>query len=178
MPLFLPGELSLAWRARERATSIWIVRLALRRPYTFVVMALLLMILGPLTILRMPVDIFPSVNIPVLAVIWSYTGLPAQEMADRLVGGFEKVSTTTVSNVDHIESQSLNGIGVIKYYTHPGTNTDLSMSQLTGTAHTQLRALPPGVTPPQLMSYDASTVPVLQLALSSKTLPEQGLYDA
>jgi CzcA family heavy metal efflux pump len=157
---------------------MWIVRLALRRPYTFVVMALLLMILGPLTILRTPVDIFPSVNIPVLAVIWSYTGLPAQEMADRIVGGFEKVSTTTVTNVDHIESQSLNGIGVIKYYTHPGTNTDLSLSQLTATGQTQLRSLPPGVTPPQLLSYDASSVPVLQLALSSKTLSEQALYDS
>jgi CzcA family heavy metal efflux pump len=156
---------------------MWIVKLALRRPYTFVVMALLLMILGPLTIVRTPTDIFPNINIPVVAVIWNYTGLPAQEMADRIVGSFERVATTTVNNIEHIESQSLTGVGVTKFFFHPGSNVDMSMSQMTAIGQTWLKNLPPGITPPQILAYNASSVPVIQLALSSKTISEQGLYD-
>ena len=157
---------------------MWIVKLALRRPYTFVVMALLLVILGPLAIVRTPTDIFPNINIPVIAVIWNYTGLPAQEVADRMVGSFERVATTTVSNIEHIESQSLTGVGVTKFFFHPGSNVDLSMSQMTAIGQTWLKNLPPGTTPPQILAYSASSVPVIQLALSSKTLSEQQLYDA
>ncbi len=156
---------------------MWIVKLALRRPYTFVVMALLLMIVGPLTLLRTPTDIFPNINIPVVAVIWNYAGLPAQEVADRMVGSFERVATTTVNNIEHIESQSLTGVGVIRFFFHPGSNVDLSMSQMTAVGQTWLKNLPPGTTPPQILSYSASSVPVIQLALSSKTLSEQALYD-
>jgi CzcA family heavy metal efflux pump len=156
---------------------MWIVRLALKRPYTFVVMALLLMIMGPLTILRTPTDIFPNINIPVVSVIWNYTGLPAQEMADRIVGSFERPATVTVNNIEHIESQVLNGVGVSKFFFHNGVNMDLSMSQMTAVAQTWLRYLPPGLTPPLILSYNASSVPVIQLVLSSKTISEQGLYD-
>src|ERR1700748_2477435 len=158
--------------------AMGVVKLALQRPYTFLVMALLLLIWGPLTILRTPTDIFPNINIPVVGVIWTYTGLPAQEMADRIVGSFERVSTTTVSNIEHIESQSLTGVGVTKYFFHPGSNVDMSMSQMTAIGQTWLKNLPPGITPPQILAYNASSVPVIQLALSSKTLSEQQLYDA
>ena len=156
---------------------MWIVRVALRRPYTFIVLALLLGIIGPLAVLRTPTDIFPNINIPVVSVIWTYSGLPPNEMSDRITGNFERFTLATVNNIEHIESQSLSGVSVIKYFFHPGTNVDLSMSQLTAGAQSWLKQLPPGSTPPLILAYNASSVPIIQLALSSKTIPEQGLYD-
>jgi CzcA family heavy metal efflux pump len=156
---------------------MWIVRVALQRPYTFIVLALLLLILGPLTIRRTPTDIFPNINIPVISVVWAYNGLPAEEMADRIVSGYERGITTTVNDIEHIESQTLGGIAVIKIFFHAGTNIDLAMSQVTAVSQTSLRALPPGITPPLILSYNASSVPVLQLALSSAKLTEAELFD-
>lgn len=156
---------------------MWIVQLALRRPYTFIVLALLLLIVGVLTIVRTPKDIFPSIDIPVVSVIWSYNGLPPDEMSGRITGGFERISLVSVNNIEHIESQSLNGIAVVKYFFHKGTNVDLSMSQLTAVSQSWLKQLPPGTTPPQILAYNASSVPIIQLALSSQTINEQGLFD-
>jgi multidrug efflux pump subunit AcrB len=149
---------------------MWIVRVALQRPYTFIVLALLLLILGPLTILRTPTDIFPSIDIPVISVIWGYSGLPADEMANRMVSSYERGITITVNDIEHIESQTLNGISVVKIFFHPGTRIDLALSQVTAFSQTVLRGYPPGTTPPLIMSYNASSVPILQLALSSSRL--------
>lgn len=157
---------------------MWIVRLALRRPYTFLVMALLLMVFGPLTILRTPTDIFPDIGIPVITVIWNYAGLPPQDMADRITSGFERAVPTVINNIDHIDSESVNGIGLSKFYFHQGVNVNLAMSQTVAMCQYWLRNLPPGVQPPLILIYNASSVPVLQLALSSKTISDQGLYDA
>jgi multidrug efflux pump subunit AcrB len=143
---------------------MWIVKLALGRPYSFIVMALLLLILGPLTILKMPKDIFPNIGIPVVSVIWTYSGLPPEEMSGRITGSFERVSLVTVNNIDHIESQSVAGISVIKYFFHQGTNIDLPMSQLTAVSQAWLKQLPPGITPPLIVAYNASSVPIIQLA--------------
>ena len=156
---------------------MWIVKVALQRPYTFIVLALLLLIFGPLTILRTPTDIFPNIGIPVVSVVWGYTGLPADEMGNRVVGGFERALTTTVNDIEHIESQSLTGVGVIKIFFQPGVNIDVALSQVTAISQTMLKALPPGMTPPLVLSYNASTVPVIQLALSSNQLAEQELFD-
>jgi CzcA family heavy metal efflux pump len=156
---------------------MWIVRVALSRPYTFVVLALLLLILGPLSIANTAKDIFPNIGIPVVSVIWTYSGLPPEEMSGRITGGFERVSLATVNNIDHIESQSLTGVSVIKYFFHQGSNVDLSMSQLTAVSQAWLKQLPPGITPPLILAYNASSVPIIQLALSSGSIPEQGLYD-
>ncbi|MGA7080058.1 MAG: efflux RND transporter permease subunit [Terriglobales bacterium] len=156
---------------------MWIVALALRRPYTFVVMALLIIILTPLTILRTPVDIFPEINIPVISVVWNYTGMSPQEMADRIVSNSERGFTVTVNDIEHQESTSLNGIAVIKIFFRPGVNLSMAMTQVTGMCQTILRGLPPGTTPPLVITYSASTTPIVQLGLSSKTLPEQQLFD-
>src|SRR5277367_373252 len=156
---------------------MWIVQVALRRPYTFIVLALLLLILGVLTIGRTAKDIFPKIGIPVVSVIWTYSGLPPDEMSGRITGSFERVSLATVNNIEHIESQSLNGVAVVKFFFQPGSNVDLSMSQLTAVSQAWLKQLPPGITPPLILAYNASSVPIIQLALSSKTIPEQGLYD-
>ncbi len=156
---------------------MWIVRLALRRPYTFIVVALLLMILGPLAIMRTPTDIFPNINIPVVSVIWSYGGLSAQEMADRIVSQEERGLTTIVNDIEHTESQALNGVAVTKIFFQPGTNMGTAIAQVTALCQTQVRFLPPGTTPPLIITYNASTVPILQLALSSPTLSEQQLFD-
>lgn len=156
---------------------MWIVRVALNRPYTFIVLALLLAIVGPLAVMRMATDIFPEIKIPVVGVIWSYSGLPPNEMTDRITGNFERFTLTAVNDIEHIESQSLTGVSVIKYFFHTGANVDMSMSQLTAGSQTWLKQLPPGITPPLIISYNASSVPIIQLALSSKTIPEQGLYD-
>jgi len=156
---------------------MWIVKVALERPYTFLVLAFLLMIFGPLTILRTPTDIFPNIDIPVISIIWQYPGFLPQEMADRITTQYERLATTTVNNIEHIESQALNGVSVSKFFFHPGTNVDLSMSQATAVGEYYLKFLPPGATPPLLLSYNASSVPVIQLALSSKTISDQGLYD-
>jgi CzcA family heavy metal efflux pump len=156
---------------------MWIVALALRRPYTFVVMALLIIILTPITILRTPVDIFPDINIPVVSVVWNYTGLSPSEMADRIVTNSERGITVTVNDIEHQESQSLNGISVIKIFFRPTVNIATALTQVTAICQTVLRGLPPGTTPPLVISYTASTTPVVQLGLSSKTLPEQQMFD-
>ena len=156
---------------------MWIVRLALRRPYTFVVMALLILIVGSLAVYRTPTDIFPSIDIPVISVVWSYRGLSAEEMADRIVVSYERGLTTTVNDIEHIESQSLNGLGVIKIYFHPEAHIELALAQVTALAQSAVRNDPPGTTPPFILSYNASAVPILQLALSGKGLSEQQLND-
>src|SRR5208337_2172472 len=156
---------------------MWIVALALRRPYTFVVMALLIVILMFVTILRTPVDIFPEINIPVVSVVWSYDGLSPQEMADRIVTNSERGFTVTVNDIEHQESQSLYGKAVIKIFFRPSVNISMAVTQVTAMCQTVLRGLPPGTTPPLVITYTASSTPVVQLGLSSKTLPEQQLFD-
>jgi multidrug efflux pump subunit AcrB len=156
---------------------MWIVRLALRRPYTFVVMAILILVLGLLTILRTPIDIFPNINIPVVSIIWNYNGLPPQEMADRIVSVTERSLTTTVDNIEHIESESLYGIAVTKVFFQPTASVERGIAQITAVSQTQLRQLPAGSTPPLIITYSASTVPILQLALSGQGLSEQQLND-
>lgn len=156
---------------------MWIVWIALSRPYTFVVLALMLLIIGPLAIMRTPTDIFPDINIPVVSVVWSYTGLPPDEMANRITSIFERAVTTTVNDIEHIESESLIGISVTKLFFHDGVNIDMALSQVTAVSQTMLRNMPPGTLPPLILSYKASTVPVLQLVLSSSTIPEQKLND-
>ncbi len=156
---------------------MWIVALALRRPYTFVVMALLIIILTPITILRTPVDIFPDINIPVVSVVWNYDGMSPSEMADRIVTNSERGLTVTVNDIEHQESQSLNGRAVIKIFFRPGVNISMAVTQVTAMCQTVLRGLPPGTTPPLVVTYSASTTPIVQLGLSSKTLPEQQLFD-
>lgn len=156
---------------------MWLVRIALSRPYTFIVLALMLLIIGPLAIMRTPTDIFPDINIPVISVVWNYGGLPPDEMANRITSIFERVVTTTVNDIEHIESQSILGMSVIKLFFQDGVNIDLALSQVTAVSQSMLRMLPPGTLPPLILNYKASTVPVLQLVLSSTTLPEQRLND-
>jgi CzcA family heavy metal efflux pump len=156
---------------------MWIVALALRRPYTFVVMALVIILLTPITILRTATDIFPSIDIPVVSVVWFYSGLSPLDMADRIVANSERGITTTVNDIEHMESQSVYGLGVIKVFFRPGTNVQGAIAQITAIAQTTVRSLPPGTTPPLIISYSASTTPIIQLGLSSKTLPEQQLFD-
>ena len=154
-----------------------IVRIALSRPYTFVVLALLILIIGPLSALRTPTDIFPDIKIPVISVVWQYTGLPPDQMAGRISSPFERVLTTTVNDVEHIEAQSLNGFGVIKIFFQPTVDIRTANAQVTAVAQTLLKQLPAGSTPPLILNYNASTVPIIQLALSGKGLTEQNLGD-
>jgi len=156
---------------------MWIVRLALRRPYTFVVVALVILILGPLVIFTTPTDIFPNINIPVVSIIWHYDGLNAEEMANRIINLTERSLTTTVDDIEHIESQSLNGISVVKVFFQPNANINKAIAQVTAISQTQLRQLPPGTTPPLVITYSASSVPIIQLALSGHKLSEQQLFD-
>jgi CzcA family heavy metal efflux pump len=156
---------------------MWIVRLALRRPYTFVVLSLLLFFLGPVVIERTPVDIFPDIDIPVVSVIWQYAGLSPQQLSDRITVQFERSLTTTVNDIEHTESQTLNGIAVIKVYFQPNVNISQAVAQVTAIAQTALRTYPPGTTPPLVIQYSASSVPVLQLGLSGAGLTEQQLND-
>jgi multidrug efflux pump subunit AcrB len=156
---------------------MWIVRTALSRPYTFVALALLIVIAGAAAIATMPVDIFPYINIPIVSVVWSYNGMSADEMGNRIVTLYERALTTTVNDIEHIESQSYNGVGVVRIFFQPNVKIDLAIAQVTAISQTLLKLLPPGVTPPLIVKYDASSVPVLQLGLSSKTLSEQELYD-
>src|SRR5882757_8256771 len=155
---------------------MWIVRLALRRPYTFVVMAILILILGSLAALRTPTDVFPNINIPVVSIIWNFTGLAPKDMASRIVILQERNLTTVVNDIEHIESQSLNGVAVIKVFSHPGVNISTALAQIAGSSQTQLKQLPTGTTPPLIITYSASSVPILQLALSGP-LSEQQLND-
>ena len=156
---------------------MWIVRLALRRPYTFVVLALLLLILGPIVILRTPTDIFPNINIPVVSILWNYPGLNPDDMSNRIVFQTERALTTLVDDISHIESQSLNGIAVVKVFFQPHANITKAIAQVTAISQTQLRQLPPGTTPPLVITYSASSVPIIQLALSGQSLSEQQLFD-
>jgi multidrug efflux pump subunit AcrB len=156
---------------------MWIVKLALARPYTFIVFSLVLLLISPVVLLRTPVDIFPSINIPVISVIWTYTGLAPSEMETRIVSIFERSLTTSVNNIEHIESQSLNGVAVIKVFLQPTANIDGAISEVIGEAQVGLKQFPPGITPPLVLSYDASSVPILQLGLSGKGMSEQQLND-
>jgi multidrug efflux pump subunit AcrB len=156
---------------------MWIVRLALRRPYTFIVLSLLLLIIGPLVILRTPTDIFPNIDIPVVSVIWSYTGLPPDQMERRITLNYERGLSVAVNDIEHIESESLPGIAVVRIYFQPNANVDEAIAEITALSQTQLRSLPPGITPPNILRFNASTVPILRLALSSVELTEQQLYD-
>jgi multidrug efflux pump subunit AcrB len=156
---------------------MWIVGLALRRPYTFIVLAVLILLLGVFVIFRTATDIFPNIKIPVVAAIWNYTGLSPDEMAKRIVLFSERTAQTTVNDVEHTESQSLNGISVVKYFFQPTVNEELSYAQITGVSQTQLRFAPPGTNPPFILAYNASTVPILQLALSSDELSEAQIFD-
>jgi multidrug efflux pump subunit AcrB len=156
---------------------MWIVRLALRRPYTFVVVSILIVIMGGLAIVRTPTDIFPNIDIPVVSIIWTYTGLIPQDMSDRIVSVTERALTTTVDNIEHIESQSLYGVAVVKVFLQPTANIQQGIAQITAISQTQLHQLPVGTTPPLILAYSASSVPVLQLALSGQNLSEQQLND-
>jgi multidrug efflux pump subunit AcrB len=156
---------------------MWLVRIALRRPYTFVVMALLIMILGALTIARMPTDIFPDIDIPVVSIVFNYGGLAPEEMEKRIVTNFERTVTTVVNDIEHVESLSLTGIGVIKLFLQPGASPEGVTAQATAAAQTAIRQMPPGTTPPLILRYSASNVPILQLALESDSLSEQQLFD-
>ncbi|HVU28041.1 MAG TPA: efflux RND transporter permease subunit [Verrucomicrobiae bacterium] len=157
---------------------MWIVLLALRRPYTFVVAALLLVVLTPFILLRTPTDIFPAINIPVVSIIWQYTGLDAQQMEQRIVYVHERSLTVTVNNIEHIESTSYNGIGVIKVFLQPNASVDSAVAQITAVSQTVLKQMPPGITPPLIIQYSASTVPILQYSFSSPKMSEQELFDA
>ena len=156
---------------------MWIVRLALRRPYTFVVASMLVAILGGLMIVWTPTDIFPTVDIPVVSVAFQYTGMPAEEMEKRVVGQFERFLTTTVDDIEHIESQSLNGIGVIKIYFQQRAKIEQAIAQVTAISQTAIRQMPPGMQPPLIIRYNASSVPIIQLSLGSDSIPENQLFD-
>ncbi|MGH7975892.1 MAG: efflux RND transporter permease subunit, partial [Limisphaerales bacterium] len=157
---------------------MWIVLLALRRPYTFVVAALLLFILTPFILLRTPTDIFPAINIPVVSIIWQYSGLDAKDIEQRIVYVNERALTVTVNNIEHIESTSYNGIGVIKVFLQPKASVDSAVAQITAVAQTVVKQMPPGITPPLIIQYSASTVPILQYSFSSPKMSEQELFDA
>jgi multidrug efflux pump subunit AcrB len=154
-----------------------IVRLALRRPYTFVVLALLILIIGPLAALRTPTDIFPDIKIPVIAVVWTYRGLPPDDMSGRVIYYYERQLSSSVNDIEHIESQSLPGIGIVKIFFQPGVDIRTATAQVTSLSQTVLKQMPPGITPPLILNYNASTVPILQLALSSPKMSEQQLFD-
>src|ERR1700692_3518457 len=156
---------------------IALVRVALSRPYTFVVLALLLLIVGPLAALRTPTDIFPDIRIPVIGVVWQYTGLPPDQMAGRITSPFERVLTTTVNDIEHIVANSYNGFGIVKIFFQPNVDIRTANAQVTAISQTLLKQLPPGSTPPLILNYNASTVPIIQVALSGKGLSEQRLGD-
>jgi multidrug efflux pump subunit AcrB len=156
---------------------MWIVALALRRPYTFVVCAIVLLLLTPLVLYRTPTDIFPNIDIPVVSAIWQYSGLDAQGIEQRLVYTHERALTATVNDIQHIESTSYNGMGVIKVFFQPGASVDAGVAQITAVAQTVLKQMPPGQTPPLIIRYNASTVPILQYSITSKTMSEQAIYD-
>ena len=157
---------------------MWIVETALRRPYTFIVMAIAILLATGLALFRTPVDVLPEIDIPVISVIWNYGGLSPQQMADRITQSHERVLTTTVNDIEHIESQSLNGIAVIKIFFQPNVNIQTAIAQVVSVSQAVVRQMPPGTTPPLVIKYTASSVPVVQLGLSSKTLSEQDVFDA
>src|ERR1700692_3419240 len=154
-----------------------IVRIALSRPYTFVVMAMLIVIFGVTAAVKTPTDIFPNINIPVVSVVWTYTGLPPDDMSGRVVYYYERTLSAQVGDIQHIESQSLSGYGVVKIFFQKDVNIRTALAQVTAASQTVLKLLPPGITPPYVLSYNAATVPILQLALSSQSLPQMKLFD-
>src|SRR6266481_2846119 len=156
---------------------MWIVRLALRRTYTFVVVALLIAVLGAVSIYRMSTDIFPEIDIPVVTVVWQYTGMPADDIETRIVLVNERVLTASVNDIEHIESQSIDGVGVIRIYFQPGAKIAEAEAQVTATCQTLLKIMPPGITPPYIVRYSATSVPIVQIAVSSDTLTEQQIFD-
>jgi CzcA family heavy metal efflux pump len=156
---------------------MWIVKIALSRPYTFIVLALVLFLFAPVMLMRTPVDIFPEINVPVVSIIWTYSGLAPSEMGDRITSVYERALTTTVDNIEHIESQSLYGISVVKVYLRPGANVDGAIAEVIAEAQATMKQLPPGIQPPLVIRYSASTVPILQIGLSGKNLSEQQLND-
>src|ERR1700761_3779479 len=156
---------------------MWIVKVALNRPYTFIVLALLILLLSPIVILSTPTDIFPNNNIPVVAVAWTYTGLSPEEMEGRVTSVYERNLTTTVDNIEHIESTTVNGTAIVKIFLQPSASIDKANAQITAISQTILRQLPPGSLPPLIVNYNASTVPVLQLGISGKNLTESQLND-
>src|SRR5499427_23282 len=156
---------------------MWIVRLALSRPYTFIVMAMVIVLLTIVVVPRTPTDIFPEINIPVIAQVWTYTGLEPQEMERRITSNVERGIMVLVNDIEHVESQSLNGIAIVKIYFHPGANIETALAQVTAISQTFLRTLPPGTTPPLVIIYSASTVPVIQIGLTSDSMSEQQLFD-
>src|SRR6202044_1050657 len=156
---------------------IAIVRLALRRPYTFIVTAILIVIFGGLAAIRTPTDIFPDIRIPVIAAVWTYRGMSPDDMAGRVIYYYERQLSTAVNDIEHIESQSLPGVGIVKVFFQPTVDIRTATAQITSLSQTVLKQMPPGITPPQILNYNASTVPILQLALSSPALSEQQLFD-
>ncbi|HEY0179303.1 MAG TPA: efflux RND transporter permease subunit, partial [Dokdonella sp.] len=156
---------------------IWLVRVALQRPYTFIVLALLILIIGPLAAMRTPTDIFPEIRIPVIAVVWQYTGLPPDQMAGRITTSYERALTTTVNDIEHIEATSYNGFGIVKIFFQPGVDIATANAQVTAVSQTLLKQMPPGITPPLILNYNAATVPILQIALAGAGLSEQNLSD-
>ncbi len=156
---------------------MWIVRIALRRPYTFIMLSVLIVLMGGYAILRTATDIFPNIKIPITAVIWRYNGILPEEIANRIVLFSERIAQTTVNDVEHTESQSVNGVSVVKYFFQPDVDPDLSFAQITAVSQTQLFYSPPGTSPPFILSYSASSVPILQLALSSDGMSEAQIYD-
>src|SRR6201985_653327 len=154
-----------------------IVRLALKRPYTFVVMAILIALFGGLAVVRTPVDIFPAIRIPVVAAAWSYSGLSPDDMAGRVIYYYERQLSLAVNDIDHIESQSLTGIGIVKIFFHPNVDIRTATAQVTSISQTVLKQMPPGITPPLILNYNASTVPIIQLATSSPTQSDQQVLD-
>src|SRR5918993_1044418 len=162
----------------QGSSGFSVVELALRRPYTFIVMAMLILLATPFVLRKIATDIFPEIDIPVVTIIWTYNGLNAQEMGQRVAGQTERGLTTTVSDIEHIESRSLAGISVIKVFFQPTANIQTALAQVVAAMQSQVRQLPPGITPPLIIKYSAASVPVIQLGLSSPTLPEQSVFDA
>src|SRR3979411_724825 len=156
---------------------MWIVRLALSRPYTFIVMAMVIILLTPVVLMRTPTDIFPNIDIPVISLVWNYTGLEPQEMEQRITSNSERAVTTLVNDVEHIESQSLNGTSIVKIFFQPTANIQTALAQTSAIVQTILFTMPPGTTPPLVAIFSASTVPVIQIGLTSDSLSEQALFD-
>src|SRR5438105_5639284 len=156
---------------------MWIVRLALRRTYTFVVLAVLIAVLGAVSINRMATDVLPEADVPVVSIVWQYTGMPADEIETRIVLINERVLTASVNDIEHIESQSIDGVGVIRIFFQPGAKIEAAEAQVTATCQTLLKIMPPGITPPYIVRYSATSVPIVQIAVSSETLTEQQIFD-
>src|ERR1700731_570295 len=162
---------------RARGSIMWIVRVALDRPYTFIVLAVLILVLSPVMVSRTPTDIFPNIDIPVIAVAWQYTGMNPEELEGRITSTYERLLTLAVDNIEHVESTTVNGQAIVKIYLQPGASLDTANAQVTAASQTILRQLPPGTLPPLIINFSASSVPVLQLGLSGKGLSEQQLND-